>query len=55
LRGWVKDFLTRSALTGFDVILCNARPIIQMIQRPYAEVTDWMAFARWGDGMRVSY
>jgi hypothetical protein len=26
LRGWVKEFLTRNALTGFDMILCNARP-----------------------------
>ena len=32
LRGWVKEFLTRNALTGFDVIFCNARAVIEMIQ-----------------------
>jgi len=26
LRDWVKEFLARNALTGFDVILCDARP-----------------------------
>lgn len=53
LRGRLREFLTRNALIGFDLIVCNTRPVIDMIKQRYQEVQNRLAFARWGGGLGV--
>lgn len=50
LRGWVKELITRQALSGCDLVICNARPLIEAISLRYPGSRDSLAFVRWGGG-----
>jgi hypothetical protein len=48
LLGWIKEYITYNALVGHDLIVCNSRPVIDMIKQRYPKVSDRVAYARWG-------
>jgi glycosyltransferase involved in cell wall biosynthesis len=48
--GWIKEHVTYSALLGHDLIVCNARPVIDMVKQRYPKVAERLAYARWGSG-----
>jgi len=50
LRGSVKEALTRLALSGCDLVICNTRPLIRAISARYPGVDGKLAFVRWGGG-----
>lgn len=50
LRGWVKELITRQALSGCDLVICNARPLMEAISLRYPGSRDSLAFVRWGGG-----
>ncbi len=50
LRGALKEALTRLALSGCDLVICNTRPLIQAIAARYPGTRDKLAFVRWGGG-----
>lgn len=49
-RGWLKEFITRRALSGCDLVICNARPLMEAISLRYPGSRDILAFVRWGGG-----
>ena len=50
LRGGLKEALTRLALSGCDLVICNTRPLIRAISARYAGIAGKLAFVRWGGG-----
>ena len=50
LRGRVKEFITRQALLGCDLVICNTRPLMEAVSARYAGVRGRLAFVRWGGG-----
>lgn len=50
LRGRLKEAVTRHALLGCDLVICNTRPLMESISARYAGVRDKLAFVRWGGG-----
>jgi glycosyltransferase involved in cell wall biosynthesis len=48
LVGLIRETLTYNALLGHDLIVCNTRPVIAMVQRRYPRAADRLAYARWG-------
>lgn len=50
LRGRVKEFITRQALAGCDLVICNTRPLIESVAQRYVGIRARLAFVRWGGG-----
>ena len=50
LRGRVKEFITRQALLGCDLVICNTRPLMEAVSDRYTGVRGRLAFVRWGGG-----
>lgn len=50
LRGKVKEAITRHALVGCDLVICNTRPLVESVAVRYPTVGDRLAFVRWGGG-----
>ena len=50
LRGRVKEAITRHALLGCDLVICNTRPLIQTVSLRYPAIRGKVAFVRWGGG-----
>jgi len=50
LRGRVKEFITRQALLGCDLVICNTRPLVEAVSDRYTGIGDRVAFVRWGGG-----
>lgn len=51
LRGSLKEALTRLALSGCDLVICNTRPLIRAVSDRYPAARDKLAFVRWGGGL----
>lgn len=50
LRGRVKELITRQALAGCDLVICNARPLLEAVAARYEGIRPRLAFVRWGGG-----
>ena len=50
LRGRVKEFVTRQALLGCDLVICNTRPLLEAVAARYDGIRGRLAFVRWGGG-----
>jgi glycosyltransferase involved in cell wall biosynthesis len=50
LRGRLKEALTRHALLGSDLVICNTRPLLRTVAERFGGVGDKLAFVRWGGG-----
>ena len=50
LRGRVKEFITRQALLGCDLVICNTRPLMEAVAARYTGIRGRLAFVRWGGG-----
>ncbi|HVC30293.1 MAG TPA: glycosyltransferase family 4 protein [Steroidobacteraceae bacterium] len=50
LRGRLKELITRHALAGCDLVICNTRPLIGTIAQRYGGIREKLAFVRWGGG-----
>jgi glycosyltransferase involved in cell wall biosynthesis len=50
LRGLAKEAITRSALAGHDLVVCNALPVVDMIKQRFPKVANRVTYVRWGGG-----
>jgi glycosyltransferase involved in cell wall biosynthesis len=50
LRGSLKEAVTRHALLGCDLVVCNTRPLLQTVAERFGGIADRLAFVRWGGG-----
>lgn len=50
VRGRLKEFITRQALLGCDLVICNTRPLMEAVSARYSGIRGRLAFVRWGGG-----